>query len=195
MWWLIVGGLVAWGIAESEAEKKARKEFERTRTQHSNMMNAHRREIRHFASHKSKSFEFHKLRELHWESHKINQLARKTYLEGKKSYSGVCRLLDRAKRKRREFVSDLVIAKKQKDKGRVREIEENLCVINRHLRQLEDGRAKLADQKESFYNDMISLQQATTELKYQIRDNCGPGGEIWFDRIEARNESRRRSLG
>jgi len=195
MWWLIVGGLVAWGIAESEAEKKARKEFERTRTQHSNMMNAHRREIRRFASHKSKSFEFHKLRELHWESHKINQLARKTYFDGKKSYSGVCRMINSAISKRREFVSELAKAKKSNDTGKIIEIKGNLRILNQHIDKLFEEKEKLADQKDSFYNDMISLQQATTELKYQIRDNCGPGGEIWFDRIEARNESRRRSLG
>lgn len=193
MLWLLVGGLVAWGIAESEAEKRARKQFERTRAQHSNSINEYRRQIRQYAGEKQDSLEFHRLRQLHWESHRMNQLAWKTYLNGRKSFSGVCRIIREMKKKRREFRSDLSAAKECGDSKRIKEIKGNLRVLNKSIHDFYEEKSRLAEQNDQFHDDMISLQQATAELKYQIRDCCGHGGRIWFEKLEAKKDSNRRA--
>lgn len=52
--------------------------------------------------------------------------------------------------------------------------------------------ASLREDSGRLLKKVRTLNRKTRELKVAIRDGCGTGGRVWFERLEARNANRRR---
>jgi hypothetical protein len=192
MWWLLAAaGIAALMSAASEDERRAAERFNRTQLQVRRDMQTHRSQISNHYGTANRNLRFKKLCDLHWESHKINQLASETYKDAKVSCSGMSGMICRAEEEREKLRKQIKTAEKKKDTREADRLGEKHRVIQSMLTELFEEKKVLQAQKNTFYEEMMALREKTGDLKLQIRDTCGEKGREWYCDLEMRTARRK----
>ncbi|MGB2221778.1 hypothetical protein [Neptunomonas sp.] len=196
LWMIPVGIGVGVGIkllydAVTEEEKEARVRWEEKREQVEKSIEEHQRNIDNHIQEASSSYDFHFLVDLHYSSMKVADVAYKLLDDARLSLNGMNRMLREAKKQKLALESELIIAKKEKNREAKSNIIEQLKVVNEIRRSLFDDRDKVSEQKDTFLSEVKRLNNQTRDLKIHVKDRCGSKGLDWFNRGEERKRSRR----
>jgi hypothetical protein len=173
-------------------EKEAGIRFHLKQEEMRREMYSHRSRISYHIESSRESLSFHQLRNLHYESHLLNQSARETFRDARSSYRAVCRLIENAGKELDRLKVEIKAAEKNRNIREANRLGDKHRVIYNALKGLKKEKKKLYQQKEEFYLEMASLMERTRELKLKIRNNCGHGGRVWYNSIE--EKTRRKAL-
>ena len=199
MWWLIpigVGGVAALIYnAVSEKEREARQRWEENRWEVERSIVEHHRNIEVHFNQAQYSYNFHVLVDEHYGSMKAADAAYKLLDDVHSSLDGMNKMLKEAKDQRTCLQEELQKARRQKDRALIRDTIEQLKIVHEMRKNLFDDRDKVKAQRVSFLQEVRRLNNRTRELKELIRDECGPRGLDWFNRLEERTRRRRLSEG
>lgn len=199
MWWILAGVAVA-AIFDSASnkEKEAAQRWESKRRELKQSISIQRKQISHHIRTASFDQEFHRLNNLYYESRQTANLAYQTYNDAKISLKGVWKMLKRLKGKRKELRTQLKAIKERnvrvKDKSKkisTIEVEKELSIYKTAIEKMYMEMGILQEQKNEFQEELKSLNQRTHWLKENIRDRCGHGGMVWYNRLENKKSSRR----
>lgn len=210
MWWLIpVGYGVAaliYGVVSKE-ERKARQRWEEMRECVERDLEKYQIDIETHVVQAQYSYNFQVLVDIHNASRQTADVAYKLLDDARSSENGMNKMLKEAKDQRTFLREKLKEAKKnrnkrfiffkkmreKKNKALIRDIELRLKEIRELRESVFEDRDKVRAQKKSFLQEVQRLNNRTRELKELIRDECGPRGIDWFNRLEERTRKRRLS--
>ena len=128
----------------------------------------------------AQSIEFKRLIGLYHDSRKTADLDYRCLQEGRtiqKRLNRVLHELEKDIEDRQETIKRRGFVKKKKAR-------EELQVMLDLRGNLFEERTQTAEKNEELRRRVRELNRNTQQLKLQIRDNCGHGGRIWFDRLE-----------
>jgi len=201
MWWLIpigIGvGLKLIYDAVTEDEREARYSWEEKRVQVENSIESHRRNIEEHLSHAQYCYDFYVLVDLHYSSMQVADTAYRLLDEAKKSFSGMTKMIEKAKEQRTVLETELnqLRSTKPKDANAIKASVNQLKLINQMKRSIYDDRDKVKAQREALLTEVQQLNNRTRELKLYIKERCGCKGEDWYYRLEERKRIKRKSEG
>ncbi len=184
---LIVGGLVLLGgrIVLEAMEEEARDAQRRWRNNSERLqkdVERHNREVKRHLTSNKQSLEFEQLRQLHYESH---QKARAVYgilQDNRKVREELSRLLCQSA-KQRDTLKQRITNLSGNQKF---EAKKELGLLFAHRNQCFNALEKSKEEGEKLLESVRTMNAQTRHLKLQIRDNCGHGGALWYERLEAR---------
>ncbi len=193
MWWILAGvAVAAFFDSASNKEKKAARQWEAKKRQVKNTISYQRQQIDHHIRYARFEEEFYKLNNLYYQSRQTANLAYKTYESAQISHDGAWKLLKKVKTKRWELRKELqIIDKKNRNQVKSERIStakicQELHIYNDAIDKLYDEIKILSTQKNEFLTDLRELNNRTRQLKESIRDRCGNGGRLWYNRLERR---------
>lgn len=187
--WIIGGGALLVGIGKLAVEImedvawEKQQEVRQRSCALAKRVEEHNRELERQLTTSGQAVEFERLRNLHYASHLKAQSMHGVLKDGKQCQ----RRLDSALRKSveerdrlRRKAQSAVVAEKQEVRAALHKLQELRKALFEERGRTRGNNAELAAQ-------LKQLNHNTHLLKLQIRDNCGHGGLIWFQRLEARN--------
>ncbi|MFF0268963.1 hypothetical protein [Kribbella sp. NPDC004536] len=131
---------------------------------------------------------FQYLRQLHWESHNLAQAVHTAFEHARDSHNSVQTAYRRSAATRERVRKERNAADSHAERQQ----------LNVELRQFVDftrglggDREWLRNQRDALLQEVRNLNARTRSLKLAIRDNCGKGGQVWYERLEARTADRR----
>jgi len=190
MWWLIpigIGvGLKLLYDEVSEEEYKARERWEDKRVEVEKTIEEHQNNIDIHLKEAHESYNFHFLIDLHYSSVKVSNSAYQLLDDSRSSFNGINKMLKKAKEQKNILQESLNECKIKKNYQKIKEIKQEIRMVNELRKSVFDDKDKLKSQKESFFNEVKRLNNQTRKLKELIRDRCGNKGEDWYFRLESR---------
>ena len=196
MYWLaipvaIAAAAVVKSILDSttDSERRARETWAHKREETTRTVIECRRHVEEHLFSASMSYNFHFLRDLHHSSFRVADTAYALLQDAKVSVKTLQRLIDEANVKREALKRSLY----EKDSGRSRnQISDEMRLLKEFRTSLISDIREVQLQREALQSEVRKFNGRTSELKLAIRDRCGKGGRMWFARLEARREARRR---
>jgi len=193
MWWILAGVAVA-AIFDSASnkEKKAARQWEAKKRQVKNTISYQRQQIDHHIRYARFEEEFYKLNNLYYQSRQTANLAHKTYLNAKISCNGARKMLGKVKAKQQKLYKELQIIKRENknkpksERKSTKRYYQEFRIYNDAQKKLNNEIRILSNQKEEFLIELRGLNERTRQLKESIRDRCGNGGRLWYNRLERR---------
>jgi hypothetical protein len=132
----------------------------------------------------AQSIEFKQLRNLHRESCAKARLIHDKLQEGRRIHRQLNAVLRQAAHKKAVLCERIERATGPEK----REARQALRQLNGLRRELFDERTATAEANEGLLGQVRTLNHNTHALKLQIRNNCGYGGRVWFERREKRKQ-------
>lgn len=163
----------------------AEKEFEQKKTEYYNNITKLRNDIDEA---KKGSFffgyDFNLLVELHYQSCKQGDLAYKGKQAVRRTIDGYYTGVRQIKEKQQKLYIEMKNGTKTyAQRAEIAEQLAGLKDLKSHLYLSIDNAKK---EQEKFLSNVMAFNAETHDLKIFIRNNCGRGGEVWYERLEER---------
>lgn len=188
-------GLVGFGLylydTFSEKEKTSYKRWAETREKVEKTLEEHEEYIKKHIDDVKSNSDFYELTNIHYSSLKIADNSYQLLKDARITTKGIMNLIKDINNKRKLLQKELKNAKINKDKESIKDIIENLKLINSQRKELFNQLDKHKLQENSFKEKVSSFNARTRTLKLHIKENCGSKGEDWYKRLEERAEKRR----
>lgn len=188
----VFSGIIIGCIEAGELE--ARKKWQQKRIQVKRTVQEHRENIRKHVDEARESYDFYVLHDMYVSSFKVADSAYKLLKDARTSIRGVKKMLNASYRQKREIKKNkLRPAIKEHNTEIKKEAKKELSLMHEMIRNLSHEKEKLCQQQEDLAQEVTQLNIQTKNLKEYIRDRCGKGGKIWFERSEQRKIERQLS--
>ena len=172
----------------SAAERRSRTAWKDKRDEVSRTVEECRRKVEVQLGRATESLDFHFLIDLHYSSFRVANMAYALLEDASISIRTMQRLIDDAGTKREAQKAKLDIAESYEERQML--LEEVFLLKEFRGLAIEDIK-KVRAQREKLKSEVGLFNSRTAELKIAIRDRCGEGGKIWYDRLEKRKVSKR----
>lgn len=200
MWWIAIPVGIGLGLklisdVISEEERSARRSWETARVRVERSLDEHKRNIETHLHQAQSSYDFHFLTDLHYSSVKTANLAYKSFNDAKLSLQGINKMLVSANQQRAQYQQTLEQAKANKNKALIHDTITELKSINEMRKNLFQDRDNVKQQLNQLLEKVQQLNSRTYDLKQRIKTSCGKGGQLWYQRLEAKKQQKRLAQG
>ena len=105
-------------------------------------------------------------------------------------YCSYCHLINESQQ-RAQLQQTLEQAKAQKNKQDIHATIAELKLVNELRKSLFEDRDNVKQQLNELLEKVQQLNNRTKELKELIKNRCGKGGQLWYQRLEAKKQQKR----
>lgn len=192
-WWAIPAAI---GLAKfiydlfDEKAREARSNWEQEHARVELTVEEHTRKIGDNLAAAQQSYEFHFLSDLHFSSQQVAANAYSLLEDARTCLEALGRMLVETAKKRDELKCQL---DDTRDWNARRTIFQQLDELKGLANNVRADKDTVKSQRDYLRSEVSRLNQYTRQLKLAIRDRCGQGGRLWFDRLEQRTAARRQS--
>lgn len=190
MWWLIVpAGIAALTIlnALNNEAGRQRKNWQEKHEEIVRLIQAHEEELRDHLQSACAAYNFNALIELHYSSFKVANQAYSLLEDARTSLGAITISIINARQQSDKLQAALRSASSGTRKSEIREEINGLSDLLNDLKRDEN---QINSERKFMLSEVKRLNIQTAQLKELIRDNCGPKGREWYDRLEERKRRR-----
>ncbi|MFG6100516.1 hypothetical protein D0962_37565 [Leptolyngbyaceae cyanobacterium CCMR0082] len=197
MWWLFTLGLFGvLGIADrilKNLKKKAFKERKRWENEHKKVEKEilnYEKKIQDKIRKAQSRANFEQLTQLHFESMKVANHAYRLLKDARTALDAIGEAIKTAGIEKNRLIAEKRATHNAHERT---QIEQEISALIDLREKLFPDKDELKAQRNHFNNRVKDFNANTRTLKLTIRDKCGNRGRDWYQRLEARTASRRRS--
>lgn len=184
---LAVGaGAIIVNILESDADNDQRR-YHSERKKADRRMRENAQHLQAVATRRQESEDFERLCNLHYKSTQIAQLAYNSLKKNQQISKGIGIILKKSQRDVSVLQKQLEKSNSKKKKQIIqKELDKNYVLLD------ECKKHKRINNKttKELLNKLTQHNSETHQLKLQIRNECGNGGKLWYQRLEERSNQR-----
>lgn len=172
---------------KDEVERKVRKHKKKIEKK----VRKQRRLIAKRCEREESRYRFDEMRAQYYASVKAVDTAYRALMDARTSIDTTGKMIVAAKEQIRLLVLRMNEAKAANDRPVFDATTKELEAVRQHRRALFDEQGKMMRERQALQEEVLALSRRTRKWKLRIRDECGRGGKVWFDRLEQRTARRR----